>query len=420
MREYGISIDLGTSQITIHLVDLHACTLVHELVFDNPQNFAGLDVISRIKFAMSSEANSTKLTSAIRSAIVQGIRELLGFTKSSINQVDSIVVVGNTAMHHFFFGFPCDSLVRPPFVITRKEAIHTTAYNIDLHLQIDLSIYSPPLVESYVGADAIAMILASELLDNIGPSLAIDIGTNTEIVLWDGKQLRICSAASGPAFEGMSLDLGCEANKGAIDDVKIHKPDYRPEIQVIGNCRPIGICGTGAISALSSMLENGILDSKGSIIPGLKSSWMSYDENVTKYILTHAIHSEIGKPIYISQVDIRMLQKSKAAIRGGIEYLLDYCSIKSNQIDYVYITGAFGSSLNINDAIRIGLLPIFPNARTNQSKHGASKGADLFLLKPALKFEVEKIVKNIEYIELTDNPKFDQLYIQAQMFDTQL
>ena len=420
MREYGISIDLGTSQITIHLVDLYAGTLVHELVFENPQNFAGLDVISRIKFAMSNEANSIKLTSIIRSAISQGIIELLGLSKSSIDQVDSIVVVGNTAMHHFFFGLSCDSLVKLPFTITRKEAIHTNVYNIDLNLQKNLPIYSPPLVESYVGADAIAMILASELLDHTRPSLAIDIGTNTEIALWDGAQLRICSAASGPAFEGMSLDCGCEANNGAIDNVEIHRPNYRPEIQVIGNCRPIGVCGTGAISAVSSMLKNGILDSKGSILPGLKSPWMSYDENVTKYILTHAIHSEIGKPIYISQVDVRMLQKSKAAIRGGIEYLLDYTSFKSNQVDYVYITGAFGSSLNINDAFTIGLLPLFPNARINKSKHGASRGADFFLLKPALKYEVDNIVKNIEYIELTDNPKFNQLYIQAQMFDAQI
>jgi uncharacterized 2Fe-2S/4Fe-4S cluster protein (DUF4445 family) len=415
MREYGVSVDLGTSQITIHLFDLQSGNLAYELIFENPQNFAGLDVISRIMYTKKNPLNSMKLTTLIRKVMNRGIREIVELSNSSFDQVSSIVIVGNTVMHHFFYGLPCDSLLRPPYLITRKEAIHTTAYNIDLELEKDVLVYSPPLVESYVGADTIAMILASELLNQTHPSLAIDIGTNTEIALWDGDWLRICSAASGPAFEGMSLDCGCNAIEGAIEKVEISGPDYRP----IGSSRPKGICGTGAISTLSSMMENGLIDSKGSILQQIESSWMSYSENVTKYILAHAVHSETGKPIYISQFDIRMLQKSKAAIRGGIEYLLDHTSYKPNQIEYVYITGAFGSRLNINDAFRIGLFPRFSNARIMQVEHGASNGADLILSKPILKSKAEDLVNRIQYIELTDNAMFNQFYVQSQMFDNQ-
>jgi uncharacterized 2Fe-2S/4Fe-4S cluster protein (DUF4445 family) len=188
-------------------------------------------------------------------------------------------------------------------------------------------------------------------------------------------------------------------------------------LRIIGQSAPKGICGTGAISVVSSMLETGLIDSKGSISWNLESPWISYHGNVTRYILAHAVHSKTGKPIYISQVDLRMIQKSKAAIRGGIDYLLDYSSCHSNEIAYIYLTGSFGSRLNLNAAFRIGLFPSFSNAEIVQVEHGASRGANSFLANPKLKEFVKTLIEKIEYIELIDNPKFNEFYVQAQMFD---
>jgi uncharacterized 2Fe-2S/4Fe-4S cluster protein (DUF4445 family) len=417
LSEYGVSIDLGTSQITIHLVELASSKVVGENGFENPQHFAGHDIISRIKFAMKDKSNFKRLTSAIHEGITRGIIETLESCNVSINQVNMIVIVGNTVMHHLFFGFSVESLGKPSYHTTRIDAIRNTTEDLNLELQKNIPIYSPPLVHSYIGADAIAMIVASQIINQTTPSIAIDIGTNTEIALWDGTQLRMCSAASGPAFEGMSLDCGSIAVEGAIYAVDILESDYRPVLHVIGGGLPKGICGTGVISTIASLLDKGVLDSKGSIQRGLNSPWIAYSSNVSKYILAHAIHSDTGKPIYISQVDLRMVQKSKAAIRGGIEYLLNYASCDEDKIEYVYITGAFGSKLNLQDAFRIGLFPYFSNVKVVQEAHGASKGADLFITNPSMKNKAETLAKKIEYIELIDNPKFHKFYVQAQMFD---
>lgn len=402
--------------MTLHLVDLANRKCLLQSILHNPQQSAGLDVVSRIRFSQRDDSRFRWLTSSIRTCIDEGVRQILRERSLRPGSIADVVVVGNTVMHHLFFGFPVGHLLTPPYVADHKEAITVPCASVGLELGETTQCYSPPVIESYVGPDAIALMMASGLAQQDEPAIAIDLGTNTEIALGSAGATWVASAASGPAFEGMSLDCGMAAAEGAIREVSIDPTNLKPTFEVFGHGSPSGICGTGVISALAGMLDAGIVDSKGSMNREIESVWLSKYRDVISYTVCPATQSQTGKPIYISQFDLRLVQQSKAAVLAAVSVLMDYARISAEDLRKVYLTGSFGHGLNLEDAYRVGVLPRFSGAHVNQVLGAASIGADMIAADLLRKREADYLAASTRYVELVDNPLFQTRYAEAQFF----
>ncbi|MFW9806276.1 MAG: ASKHA domain-containing protein [Candidatus Thorarchaeota archaeon] len=414
MKKCGISVDIGTTNITLHLIDLVTGKILKEVNFQNPQREYGEEIISRIDFARSPE-NAEILTRIIRSSVSEGVSSFFTDSECNQNDVDSVVVVGNTVMHHLFFGLSTKSLLKPPYKAEDKEAILISASDVDLDIHADSICYSPPLIESFIGADAVAMILASGFANEKSGLVSIDVGTNTEIAAMKGGEIWIASAASGPAFEGMSIECGTPGDDGAISNVQIDPSDLRPQYHTLGNKKPTGICGTGVISAIASMLNTGVLLPRGSFNRCRVSPWLVTDETIAYYVLVPALETAFNSRIILTQPDIRMLQQSKSSIRSALNQVLKNADLQPSDVTELYLTGIFGSGLKIEDAVRIGLFPDMTNANVKQIQGGASLGADL-LHKQEFRILADQISSKANYIELTNNPEFERGFTENLTF----
>ncbi len=410
----GISVDIGTTNITLHLINIESSLILRELVVPNPQREFGEEIVSRMDFARNRE-NALKLTSSVRQAISKAIRKMLDDGNWTTSSVESVVIVGNTTMHHLFFDLQTDSLLRPPYEAEHKDQILILASDVDLPFASETNCYSPPIIESYVGTDAIAMMIASGFHDSERNLVSIDVGTNTEIAIMTNGKIWVASAASGPAFEGMSIQCGMPGDSGAIHSVKIDEPDLQPQNEVIGGGKPSGICGTGIVSAIASMLDTGIPHPRGSFNRSISSPWLVLDSPIVHYVLTMAHESSTGSSIVITQPDVRMLQQSKAAIRGAFELLLEQANLISDDIHQLNLTGVFGSGLSFDAAVKIGLFPVLSSTEVRQISGGAIQGADL-LHRKEYQQNAERISSEAIHINLTDNPDFQAKFTQFIAF----
>ncbi|MFQ5832691.1 MAG: ASKHA domain-containing protein [Candidatus Thorarchaeota archaeon] len=410
-QDYGISIDIGTSQITLHLVNTPECQVVEERLIPNPQNRIGLDVITRIAHAVKSGSNSIEMAKIVRQAIAEGVHDILQLSELTSDSIGEVVVVGNTVMHHLFHGLSTVPLTKTPYTVLEKDPISTTASALGLPLEMAY-LYSPPIVESFVGPDALMLLLASGAHESDERMVSIDVGTNTEIAVCDDREVWLASAASGPAFEGMSLACGMLAEEGAIERVRI-RPDLSPDIKVIGGRRPKGVCGSGAISSVAALLDSGLLTTNGSINREIQCAWLRRKESLFYYVLAEAEHSASSKGIYLSQMDLRMVQQSKASIFSAVTLLLAKANLDPSDVERVFLTGAFGMGIDILDAYRIGLFPMFENTKLQKVRGGAIMGADNLLCRSLLKHTVETMCSKINYVELAGNPEFKKRYVKA-------
>jgi uncharacterized 2Fe-2S/4Fe-4S cluster protein (DUF4445 family) len=399
----------------MHLVDVDTRIVANSKVIPNPQMGYGLDVISRIVFRRRSEKNAQMITNAARDAVSAGILEMTTQSGVDPNSIGMVIIVGNTVMHHLFYGLSTESLEAPPFRATGKDIVAIPALDVGIALSADAICYSPPIVESFIGPDALMLLIVSDILDSNDNIIAIDVGTNTEIAVRSPRGLWMASAASGPAFEGMSLACGVPGERGAISSVEL-RATQEPKITVIGGGKPKGICGSGAISAMASLCDLGLMNTKGSIHRDASYEWLKIEPSGPRLILADAFKSETKKPIFLSQSDVRMLQQSKAAIAGAIRLLLRKAQCSASEISQFFLTGAFGTALNLEDAFRIGLFPPFNNAQFTQFEGGAIRGADMILGDSKLRSKVEKAPDKISYIELTDNPEFQEHFLRSQHF----
>ena len=380
-HEYGIAVDVGTTNITIQLVKLDNNKVLRERTLRNPQYHYGADIMTRVSHSLRNDFSRRALIDLVRDAVAKGIKDILQDIDPKI--VTKVVIVGNTVMHHLFFDLPVDSLSRTPYSATNKESIFVNCSEVDLDFLENARCYSPPIVESFVGSDAIAVILASGFLESDEIRLTIDVGTNTEVSLITPLGIWIASGASGPAFEGWATECGMAGEEGAISKVTIDPESLAPTITVIGNSKPSGICGTGAVSVLAALLNANLLLTRGSFDRNKKTKWLSLEGSVVKYTLASGGSTETGADIFVSQPDIRMLQQSKAAIRGVLEMVLKMSGRKAENVTEVLLTGIFGSDLDVEDLYRIGMFPRFENAKISQK--GRDKQLKLYCPKLFLK-----------------------------------
>lgn len=413
--ENGIAIDIGTTNITIHLVNLDDNSILRELTLRNPQYHYGDDIITRVAYSLRNDFSRRSLIDLVRDAVKSGINSVLQDVSIEPSKITKVAAVGNTVMHHLFFDLPVVSLSKPPYSATNKESIVVDCSDVGLDFLENAQCYSPPIVESFIGSDAIAVLVASGFLDSDEIRLTIDVGTNTEVSLITPLGIWIASGASGPAFEGWATTCGMGGESGAISKVTIDPNTYAPTISVIGDSAPVGICGTGSISVMAALLNSGLLFSRGSFDRNKRTKWLSFDGSIIKYLLATGDTTQTSKDIFVSQPDIRMLQQSKAAIRGVIEMVLKRAGREAEDIKEVHLTGIFGSDLDVEDLYRIGMFPHFANAKITQTPNSAVDGAAL-LLQESNRQLVEKLVPKLNYIELTLEEEFKRLYLENMPF----
>lgn len=410
---YGLAIDLGSTKIAAFIVDLSTGETLYGDGVVNPQVAYGEDIVSRISYILEAEENLEKLRILAVEAIndlVSSMCRMIGIDQNSIYKVS---LVGNTAMHHIFYGIDPTSLVYSPYPAVSVHPIKAKASTLGLNVNKSAYVYSPPNIAGFVGADAVADILASRIYESDELTLLLDIGTNTEIVLGDRNLLLCCSAASGPAFEGMEIRYGMKAVEGAIERVRISSGDLNVEYTTIGSVKPRGICGSGIIDAVAEMYRVGVIDSRGTITDRRGNPRIRSTATGREFILAWSDETAIGEDIVISQKDVREVQKAKAAIETGWLILLKHYGARVEDLSRVLVAGAFGTYINPESAKMIGLIPEVPSDRVVFLGNTAGSGARLILKNIDEMKKAIDIARRVKYVEIAVDPDFHRIYLSS-------
>lgn len=416
----GMAFDIGTTTIAGYLVNLKNGLELNRVSSLNPQVKYGADVISRITYASESWDGLEKLHSEVVRELNRLIEAAASKSGYEPEDVYAVTVVGNTTMEHLFLKIQPEYLARVPYVPVVSDPIVVDACEIGMKINSAGKVYVFPNVAGYVGGDTVAGALASEMDMAEELKLLIDIGTNGEMVLGTKDRLLACSTAAGPAFEGVEISCGMRGASGAIDHVSI---DEECRYSVIGGELPRGIAGSGLTDAVSELLKAGILDKNGRILkPGQITSEIGKRhsdrivtiDGITSFVI--ATNTATGKPVYISQKDIREFQLAKGAIAAGIEILLKAYGAEVEDISEVYLAGAFGNYLNPKSACRVGLIPRELEDRVKGIGNAAGTGAKLAILSKKEYERAEALSTRIHYIELSAHPAFREAFLRRAGF----
>ena len=407
----GLAFDLGTTGVAGYLLELAEGRVLATRGAMNPQIAFGEDVVSRIVAARKSAASRD----ALRRAAVDGLNrlaeELCSEVGAQAGDVVEAVVVGNTAMHHLLLGLPTEQLALSPFVPAASDELNLKARDVGLALAPGAYVYLPPNIAAFVGADHVAMLLATADEWHGRCVIALDIGTNTEITLTlaDGT-MRSLSCPSGPAFEGYHIRDGMRATDGAIEQIRIG-PE-RVSLQVIGARPPVGICGSGIVDALGQLHLAGVLSPNGRIELDSHPRVREVDGR-REFVLVPEDAATGQRAIAVTQEDVREILLAKAAIQTGIDVLLADSGLAPAEVETVVIAGAFGSYLDVANAIAIGMLPRLPLERFRQVGNAAGMGAKLALTSEPVRAHARELRGRIDYIELAGYPRFSRRYADS-------
>lgn len=407
-RWLGLAVDIGTTKIAGYLVDLASGKTLASQGLMNPQISYGEDVVSRIVAARRSPNEAERLQKLLVDALSQMAADLCVQANANPTDIVEAVVVGNTAIHHLFLRFPVEQLGLAPYVPAVCAALDVKARDIGLQIAPGAYVHLLPNIAGYVGADHVAMLLATRIAESSGIVLALDIGTNTEICLNNRGKLTSVSCASGPAFEGAHIRFGMRAAPGAIEHLLLTKEKL--EYQTIGNAMPVGICGSGLLDIVAQLKLNGVLDHHGRMgeHPRVRTR-----NNLREFVIVEEKERDGLDAITLSQKDVRELQLAKAAIRMGIQALVEHNGLAENDIEQVIIAGAFGTFIDVSSAITIGMLPPLPPERFTQVGNAAGTGARLALISREQRAEAELIAERDGYIELASVPNFNRKFAEA-------
>jgi uncharacterized 2Fe-2S/4Fe-4S cluster protein (DUF4445 family) len=401
----GLAVDLGTTKIAAHLVDLTTGETLEARGVMNPQIAYGEDVIARIAHAME---QAEELRQAAVGAVNDLAGELCALVGRSRQEIAEAVVVGNTAMHHFFLGLPVRQLGLAPYLAAVIDSLDLKARDVGLEIAPGGYVHLLPNIAGFVGADHVAMLLSTGIYRAEETVVGLDIGTNTEVVLRTGGRLIACSTASGPAFEGAHIRDGMRAAPGAIERLRI--TDTSVEYQTINDAPPVGLCGSGILDAVAQLLEVGVLDEKGSM---REHPRVRRGKDGPEFVLVAPGDGGDGQEVVITRADVGEIQLAKGAMRAGINVLLDEAGLSVEDVDKIVIAGAFGTYVDVGSAVTVGMVPPLPLSRFVQVGNAAAIGAKLALISREQRALADEIARQVEYIELTNDPRFVGQFTQA-------
>ncbi|HUV27487.1 MAG TPA: ASKHA domain-containing protein [Anaerolineales bacterium] len=413
---WAAAIDIGTTTITVWLVDLITGKVEAQTAQYNKQISRGEDVVSRIVFA-GKDGGLEKL----RSLVMETINELLETACKRIksdpallpSQILKATIVGNSTMIHLALGIPPENIRMMPFTTTVNQVPALTASEMGLNIHPEGTVDCLPGVASYVGADITAGVLSAGVDDTEQVTLFMDVGTNGEIVLGSREWLVTCACSAGPAFEGAGVASGMRATKGAIEDIWINDGNLEPTFRVIGNVKPHGICGSGLIALLAEMFLTGVIDKAGNFTDSSKTSRIREGKHGWEYVICFGEETSDGDDIVITHVDVDNLLRAKAAIYAGFSVLAVSVGIPLDWIEQVLIGGSFGKYINVEKAIEIGLLPDLPWDKFQFLGNTAVRGAYLALLDRQARQKIKEIASRMTYIELSADNTFYDAFMSA-------
>ena len=412
--------DIGTTTVVCYLIDKETGQIISTRSGANPQRSFGADVLSRIDAAARADDND-KANGGLQMMQTQIVSLLNGWISEMLmecgrTRVCRFSVAGNTVMCHLLMGISPEKLGKAPFM---PDEYFGREFNpLDIGLENCQIMIIFPAVSGFVGGDITAGMM--ETVNCNGLTLYLDIGTNGEMALGKGDRYVCCATAAGPAFEGAQIELGMPASKGAVD--KVWLEGRRMKYSVIGNDRPVGLCGSGLIDALAVLLKAGIIDENGTILSGqeLPILFRSYvfeveaEETAQSTESSLAVH--IAPGVYITQDDIRKLQLAKGAIAAGIEVLFKEYGCKPCDVDILTFAGGFGNYIDKASAAAIGLFPQELLDKAKEVGNAAGNGAVSAALSQEAWERALEISGNMRYIELASYPHFDEMYVEHMNF----
>ncbi|MGD8457056.1 MAG: ASKHA domain-containing protein [Anaerolineales bacterium] len=404
----GLAVDLGTTTVAAYLTMLDDGEVCLGAASLNQQSIYGADVISRMAAAVSDEVNADRLQKLAIASINQSI-DALKLSKSIRERIVRADVVCNPPMHHLLNRLPVKGLTVVPFQPYTKGTIPDAGNLFTGILPASAQVRLPPLIGGFVGSDALACLGYFDFDTTTNPIAAIDLGTNGEVLVTNGKEILTASTAAGPAFEGVNISCGTRAVDGAITRVALSGENF--VLETIGDQPPVGLTGSGLISAIHQLIEAGLIEKSGRIKADspLFSKWGDTVDGIRE------IHLTPDGKIRLTQSDIRELQKAKGAIRAAIEILMKLLDVGPQDLKHFYLTGSFGGAIDIGSIIGIGMIPPVNSDVVVATPNGAGFGAAMYLTDEGMAL-AEKIARRAQQIDLDRDADFIKHYIESMEF----
>jgi len=411
---FGVAVDIGTTKVVAYLIDLLTGETHATESMPNPQIPFGEDLMSRISYTIREKDGAAKLQGVIADGINSLISRLCAEKGLGPEDVLEVMVVGNTAMHHLFFGIPAQHVAAAPYAPAVRTSLTVSPEHVRLRIYKFGKVSALPNVAGFVGADAVADLVSSGLHKDKKTGMMIDIGTNTEIIAGNKDRLLSCSCASGPAFEGAHIRFGMRASTGAIERIWIDPTTKEVLLRTVDDAPPRGICGSGIVDAVSELFRVGLMDGSGRLVNTQGSTDIRKAKaSGWEFVIAHAKDTAMGEDITITQHDIQEIQLAKAAIFTGVSVLMSKLKIRCSDIARVYAAGAFGTYVDASSAINIGMYPDVPVNRIKFIGNAAGSGARMALKSTEVRDLAERLSKKVEYIELAAEPNFQNEFAQA-------
>jgi uncharacterized 2Fe-2S/4Fe-4S cluster protein (DUF4445 family) len=421
LLKFGLAVDIGTTSVVSTLMELESGELLASVASLNPQAVFGADLMSRIAFVQLDAGNLRRLQTRIVGLLNQHIAELAEQSGVLPKWIYKVVVVGNTCMHHLLLGIDPSHVGLAPYAPVMRHPLTLAARELHLRVHPEARVCLLPLVAGFVGADAVAVALATRIHDTPETRIAVDIGTNGEVLLGSRERLWACSAPAGPALEGAQIRHGMRGALGAIDRVWLDGSDLR--VHTIGEAPAQGICGSGILDAVATLLDAGVLDWTGLIdVEGRERAPAGLRERVRvrgeERLVVLAREGEGGatREIVLTQEDVRQVQLCKGAIASGVQMLQRIAGVKAPDVAEVMLAGGFGNYLSIRSALRIGLIPAVAESRIRYVGNAAIRGAQLALMSEPERRRTEEIARRIEHVSLAAHPDFEDVFVGAMNF----
>lgn len=408
-RNYGIAVDVGTSTVVVHLMDLNTAETIDAEATYNSQMAYGEEVTRRIIYAERGGLN--RLQEAIVNDINNLISVLIERNQVELNDITAIICAGNTTMTHLLLGLDPSSIRKRPYVSTSTAPPPARAVEAGITINPRGLLYVLPCIGGWVGGDITAGVLATGLNEAEEISMLIDIGTNGEVVLGNREWLITCSASAGPAFEGSGVKCGMKASRGAIERILI-TPEGNVIYKTVGDIKPRGICGSGLIDLVASLFEAGFIDRSGAL--NKESNRVRERDGQLEFILVAASRSDTGKDIVITQADLDNLLSAKAAIYAGAHVLMRSVGLDFEDVERIYLAGGFGNYLDREKAITIGLIPDLPLEKIRFVGNTSILGAKMALLSREALEKSYEIAKSITYYDLISYPYYYDEFLAAR------
>lgn len=413
---FGVAADIGTTTVVCYLLDLHGRRAIDRASFLNPQVSFGDDVISRIAYSSSSNEALRRVQRSLAEEMGKNIRAMAERSGVPREEIKELVIAGNTVMEHLFAGVSPESIGHSPYSpqFLLKDPFRASAIGMNINERCVVKML--PNVAGYVGADIVAGVAAVGMDVDDKMRLFVDIGTNNEIVIGNGGGIFCCATAAGPALEGARIQYGMRAAEGAIERVFLDNGELA--CGTIGGGAPAGLCGSGLIDAVALLLDEGVINASGRFeypekcLDGRFAKRLGRDKKgMVRLLLT-----DEKNPVYLTQKDIREVQLAVGAVKVGTEVMLECAGTTEDGIAEVCLAGAFGNNINVESAVRVGLIPDVSRGKILGVKNSSGLGACMSLASPGFYERTKEAAKKMSYVELSTLPDFQKRFLKAMSF----